>query len=167
MADRGYIGIVDLTVRLSSMNPLAHIGIAQANLQFERIVIKACRLFYDKSPRSTREKLLREGIILEGTSHKYFKFPNADSALEFSSLLRNLLVGARLPFKICLRPGELGGMTLAQAWGDRISSTTSELEKREVTAHFETSNIEKIEEIFRHQSLPVGWFGVEDLSDRR
>lgn len=155
MTGPGYIGIVDLTVRLSSMNPLVHIDIAKANVDFERVVIKTCRIFYHKASSVLKSQLLEDGIILEGTSHKYFRFQDANAALEFSSLLRNFLVEARLPFKICLRAGELGGRTLSETWLEKSQILSNDEFKREAEIHFETTDPVKIKEIFALYRAPV------------
>ncbi|MEH0198459.1 hypothetical protein V7S57_13980 [Caulobacter sp. CCNWLY153] len=127
-----YIGIVDLTVRLSSMNPWGQIDIRDANLQFQRCVIQAC-VDTHSSAGDRQEKLEAEGIIRGGSSAKFFQLENEDDLYNFIVVLRHLLLEEKIPFKICVRKGHLEGKTLSQKWGDdfiKLSSKDSKESER-------------------------------------
>lgn len=169
MTDSGFIGVVDLTVTLSSMNPLGHINIKQANSVFETIVISACKHVYDISPRGksigSRSPLLKQGIVREGPAAKFFHFDNIDDLLEFSIKLRSLLLDKGLPFKLCLRTGTLGSGSLRERWQPIVdkafpksSARHDDAERTEASkkllAEFNAESKAEIEDIFKLYLAP-------------
>lgn len=109
-----YIGIVDLTVRLSSMNPLGYIDVKDASVRFERRLIDACLTTHDKA--RNQSGMLAEGIVQGGAAAKFFQFRSEVDLHRFIVDLRYRLLQAKLPFKICVRRGELGGKTVEERW---------------------------------------------------
>jgi len=120
MPSTHYIGVVDLTVRLTSMNPLGHIDARQANKSFERHVITACRVAYDNS--ADPQSLVKNSIVIEGLTAKYFHFVEQKDLLTFIRKLRSLLIEDRLPFKICVGLGSLESSRLR----DRLETSLAD-----------------------------------------
>lgn len=113
----GYIGVVDLTVRLSSMNPLSLIDVNKANGKLERQVMRACLQVLQNTPASRRDALMVSGIVHEGATAKFFELHSPEQLSSFLLKLRSTLLQETLPFKICVRVGELGRRSLGDRWG--------------------------------------------------
>lgn len=109
-----YIGIVDLTVRLSSMNPLGHIDVKDASVRFERSLIDACLATHQIAQNPA--EMSADGIVQGGASAKFFQFRSEVDLHRFIVDLRYRLLERKLPFKICVRRGELGGTTILERW---------------------------------------------------
>lgn len=148
MSNAPVIGAVDLTVQLTSMNPLGHIDANEANKQFERRLIQAA--WY--TVRNSRDKndLLKHGLIVEGPGAKYFRLRRTDDLVRFCTRVRTLLVEERLPFKLCVRKGELTNTALRDKWApvlDRAQDGNLEAQ-RSLIEEFNTNRPKEIEQIF-------------------
>lgn len=114
MAATNFIGVVDLTVRLSSMNPLEYINPTEASRRFERHIISACT--YTLSTSKNKEHLKNAGIVIDGITAKYFHFQSCDDLITFVLKLRSLLINDKLPCKICVAKGTLSSSHLADTF---------------------------------------------------
>jgi hypothetical protein len=158
-----YIGIADLTVRLSSMNPLNLIDVNGANAKLEQRAITACRHVYDKARTDAEKRALeRLGIVREGAAAKYFELEDAALCREFLIKLRSALLQDALPFKICVRLGELTRTTLKDQWRDVMSAAKGSEEPAKGAALkvlsdqfgvVDTRRIETMFELYRASSL--------------
>lgn len=113
MTSNKFIGAIDLSVRLSSMNPLGHLDLSASTVTFERSILQALEVVWQ---RARNQVLLDEGVIKGGDIPKGFELEEAEDLIEFVSSLRWKLLEARLPFKICTRVGVGVGITLADRW---------------------------------------------------
>lgn len=154
------IGVVDLTVRHTSMNPLGIIDAHRASIDFERMVLVACKDLMDNTGDAGRvARMRRRGIVVEGPAAKFFQFECAEDAMAFTTHLRSLLLEKGLPFKLCLAPGTLGERSLRDAWSERLaaagrSGAEAESAKREVLEQFATTDPDQIEHLFEAYRAP-------------
>ena len=158
MVATNFIGVVDLTVRLSSMNPLEYIDPNDASRRFERHIIEACK--YTLGASSNKEALMNSGIIIDGITAKYFHFQNRDDLLTFILKLRYLLIRDKLPCKICVSRGTLSSYHLADAFepvlkrldagddaaGDMLINELGTDERTEIEELFKLYRAPRIEE---------------------
>jgi hypothetical protein len=158
MAD--IIGVIDLTVRHSSMNPLNIIDPHGASSEFEQMVLVACRDMLNRTVDADRARRMRDrGIVVEGPAAKFFQFEHAEDAMAFSRHVRSLLLERKLPFKLCLAKGSLGERSLRDRWKPVLDSaqgsgTDAENAKRELMAQFATTDGSEIEQLFQAYLAP-------------
>ena len=139
-----FVGAVELSVHLSSMNPLGYIDENEAHLKLERAILKACGDFYKHRDDTTR--LINNTIVPLGTIQKYFHFCELTDALDFSQRLRAILLEAHLPFKICVSEGEITTGGLDQEWLHILTKKQEDLsdkELKQLDQQFSTDDIEK------------------------
>ena len=133
-----YIGVVDLTVRLSSMNPLGHIDVQDANRRFERVIVQSCKTMYDdakgKGETATLARYEAGGIVPQGASEKLFHFEEYSQIISFARTVRSRLIAERLPFKICISKGRLGSGNLREKVADALGALASMDSDRQAAA---------------------------------
>jgi hypothetical protein len=118
-----FIGYIDLTVRLSSMNPHKILDVGKANDTFIKKLFDATlhTMVASRHP----ERLTKYGILKVQLNAPFFEFEFFDDLVNFLSRLRFSLMNEGLPFKAVIRRGELGGNTLREKW----ESTVEKVEK--------------------------------------
>lgn len=123
---RDFIGIVDLTVRHTSMNPFGHIDVHEASGTFEQLLLYACKAALDRHGAESAAglRMRKRGIVKEGPAAKYFQFESGDDALDFAVYVRSLLLEKGLPFKLCLARGTLGVEDLRSTWSPVIEAAS-------------------------------------------
>jgi hypothetical protein len=156
-----FIGVADLTVKLSSMNPLSYIDLLEASQTFERNLLRACARTHQLSTR--QEDLKRRGIVRRGPSPKYFALSDVVDLINYVETLRKLLLEAELPFKICIRRGQLGCQTLQEQYshilavanrtggGEETEAARAELIRQ--FQHWETQDVELAFQLYRAPGL--------------
>lgn len=158
-----FIGIIDLTVRHSSMNPLGYINIHEASVRFEQLILYACADVLGRyeldNPRV--EKMVKRGIVTQSGAAKLFQFEYADDAMAFVTYLRSLLIEKRLPFKICLTSGTLGGPSLSDIWSSEVTMVSNAQSdnahpevRKKLLNQFGNSNPKLIECQFKAYKVP-------------
>lgn len=158
-----FIGIVDLTVRHSSMNPLGYINVHEASVRFEQLILYACGEALERhGPKNPRtKKMVERGIVTQGGAAKAFQFEHADDAMAFSIYLRSLLIEKKLPFKLCLTRGALGAPSLRDLWAaelDTVRNTQDDdarrLVQQKLLKQFGTFDPDRIERLFQAYQAP-------------
>ncbi|MGE4305261.1 MAG: hypothetical protein AB7E24_14670 [Novosphingobium sp.] len=154
MATEPIIGAVDLTVHLSSMNPLNHIDSRDANRAFERSLIQAAWYTARHSPQV--EDMRANGLVVEGPGAKYFRMISPDDLVRFCIKTRELLVEGGLPFKMCARAGELTSSPLRAKWEQVIANAEDgdSDAKKQLRDEFNTDKRDEIEDIFSIYRAP-------------
>jgi len=145
MSNRRYIGTIDLTARLSSMNPYMYDDPKDANLRFEKILIEVCRATYLRS--SNQGNLRRDGVIKGGDVPAGFEFEHLEDFIFFIGQARWALLDAHLPFKLCASLGTSVGRTMEEMWSARVAEGSppfSESIKAEAKARFGTDDPKQI-----------------------
>lgn len=104
MGRERFVGVVDLSVRYSSMNPLKVMDIAEATKKFQKCIGEACVKTHIES--EDKEGLVQSGIIQWGAREKYFEFEHFEDLYVFIQFLRMRLLNSELPFKACIRWAE-------------------------------------------------------------
>jgi hypothetical protein len=144
-----YIGAVDLSARLSSMNPLGYVSLRDASLKFQREILSSC--LYVISNSKNREVLLKNGIVKHGSIEKRFEFEDFSDFCSFVQRLRWSLLMKSLPFKICAQVATHGGQSLEDRWS-KILAENVELDKAtkdRVAQEFGTTDRTEILELFK------------------
>jgi hypothetical protein len=111
-----FIGVIELTVRLSSMNPLDYIDHQEASKALEAALIQTNQLFIDSIIDSEPDLVQRyreRGIVSYGAAEKYFRFERYQDIIFYARQLRLALIGQKLPFKLCISAGDLNKGSLA------------------------------------------------------
>lgn len=154
MTDASFIGAIDLTVHLSSMNPLGHIDAREASKSFERILMQAA--WYTARESKEADDLLQNGLIVEGPGAKYFRMRALDDLVRFCLKAREMLIQARLPFKLCVRTGELTNAPLEQLWQPTIEAAAAgdRGARGRLIQEFNTDKPEEIATIFKLYRAP-------------
>lgn len=163
MSDEAYIGVAELSVQLSSMNPLRYINERDAYLQLERSMIQACLKFYSDERHSD---LLEGPIAPDGVVQKYFKMKTLNGAMKFGSIVRDALLASGLPFKICIGKGKINGGGLYEQWKEILDTEQSKLGAEEIgklLEHFSTDDLKKVEWICEVYKSPSFSDDIVDL----
>lgn len=155
MGSKYFIGTIELSVHLSSMNPLGYIDERSAHTELERALLKACLEAFKNS--ETKSDLETHGIVTIGAVQKYFRFSEFKDVLLFSDHLRSILLEKRLPFKICIGRGEISSGGISDEWNAVLTEyeeTKSEEIARKLTHHFSTSDPSLIRQLFKLYKSP-------------
>jgi hypothetical protein len=156
-----FIGIVDLTVRHSSMNPFGHIDVHEASATFEQAVLYACRHMLERHGSDTDigRRMRERGIVNQGPAAKYFHFEAGEDAMEFAVKVRARLLEKGLPFKLCLARGSLGVEDLEKTWTPVLHEALSKGDagrkaKDRILFQFGTDKKEVLGDIFQVYKAP-------------
>lgn len=158
-----FIGVVDLTVRLSSMNPFGHIDVQEANRRFESAIIYSCQTLYNEAGKDTplAKRYEAKGIIPYGASDKYFHFDDREHIVHFARTLRSRLISQGLPFKICISKGDLargnlleklGALKVGVKSGDAALRQAATAELQEIFNTTDLAEIARLLELYRAPS---------------
>ncbi|GGB55828.1 hypothetical protein [Blastomonas aquatica] len=149
-----FIGVVDLTVRLSSMNPLGHIEDQSANRCLESAMIQACQTVHAVVAREDPElaaRYLDRGMVPYGASDKYFHFERYQDIMLYARTLRSDLIARKLPFKLCVSTGDLAKGSLIDELRTLRASLSSDASKipeevgKQITDVFNTHDLAEID----------------------
>ena len=147
MPEPRFIGAIDLSVRLSSMNPLRYHKLDAAYLTLQKEVLSSCLYTYKNSVH--RDLIDRIGIIYSSGSDKRFWFSDIGDLITFVRMLRWKLIEQRLPFKICVRIEEGGIVSLMDQWGPKLSTLSTDDDTRSLAVQqLGTDSVDDIKKLF-------------------
>jgi hypothetical protein len=154
MENGKFIGAIDLSVRLSSMNPLSYIDINEAATKFERVILLSCLHTFRNS--ESRHLLTERGVVRQGSGERRFEIERFDDFLRFIKWARHELLDQKLPFKLCARGNATGGKILSERWSHVIdefhsgetSTNRKEQLRRILLENLGTSDSSEIQTLF-------------------
>ncbi|MGN6210506.1 hypothetical protein [Asticcacaulis sp.] len=116
-----FIGVIDLSVRLSSMNPIKMLDVDYQEEHLEGLIIRRIRSLIEKAGQPAINRI----VIRPGMTPKQFEFEGYDQFEEFVSNLQWDLLsqsedGTSIPFKMCVGTSRSAAQTLAEAWAKEV-----------------------------------------------